>query len=183
MHADASARTLEFRRVSKWSIEPFIDGVALKTLLDEPDACGLSKDEGRVVARLLQGWKLPAEPMEFALPPVPMGLGTVKTISSGSAFVVERDDDVELPGGSRPSIGSFVYGVFGDPDENGIPVLTCECGSGVGCGDIEMRMERAGTFVIWTIGDERFEFSLQEHERAILGLLKLVGERQRLIED
>jgi hypothetical protein len=173
----AVSSRLEFRDLDDCGIVAVVDGVEVTTL-GGGGWNGLSWEEPQVVARMLQGWEPPPredDSEEFRERATPIE-GAPGWYGYSPSRVPLR-----LPGGDGPEIDSWDLEEFRDCE--GIPVAGCGCGGGVGCAALLAQVVSVGSQVTWTIGDRRFVFSQQEHDRAIRQLLELVGETPRLIDE
>ena len=158
------------------SISATINAKPLDRALDEPGMFGLTVEEWRITARTLQGW-MPQE----------LGLDREKFVPSGQPIAGGRYVPVRpveqvwltLPGGDRPEVLAEDVDTLVDYDS--VPVLSCRCGGGVGCAheSVAVTFERA--HVHWHHGASDFVFRRAPYERAIEGLLVLLGESPRLI--
>jgi hypothetical protein len=168
---------LEFRDLEECGIVAVVDGVEVTTL-GGGGWHGLSWEEPRIVARMLQGWEPPpldGEPKEFLEKTTPIE-GAPGWYGYSPSGVPLR-----LPGGDEPEIDSWDLEDFRDC--GGVPVAGCGCGGGVGCAALYAQVASLGSRVAWTIRDRRFVFLRQEHDRAIRQLLELAGESPRLIDE
>jgi hypothetical protein len=140
----------------------------------------LDDDEWRITARTLQGWmpqELGLERREFVAAGEPIGRGRFRSVPVRPIAQVL----VTLPGGDRPEV--LAEDVEGLVDYDSVPLLSCECGAGVGCAHeaVSVSFERA--HVRWAHGGLGFRFARTSYNRAFETLLTLLGESPRLITD
>ena len=157
-----------------------VDGQPLDRVLGHPGMVPhpFRRDEWRITARTLQGW-------------VPRDLGLVReqwvpvgpsTASGGYGYTPVRPITrvlVTLPGGDRPEVLADDVDTLISYDC--VPLLGCECGSGVGCAHESVAVTFERGKVHWTHGPLELIFTRTQYDRAIKDLLVLLGEAPRLI--
>jgi hypothetical protein len=160
------------------AIDATLDGQPLNEALGHPGMYGLDDDEWRITARTLQGWmpqELGLERRKFVPIGEPIGKGRFRSVPVRPVAQVL----LTLPGGDRPEV--LAEGVDSLVDYDSVPLLSCACGGGVGCGHEAVSVSFERTRVRWTHGELDFSFARTSYDRAIETLLTLVGERPRLI--
>ena len=143
-----------------------VDGEPLDRALGEPGMLGLTVNEWRITARPLQGWM-----------PQDLGLDREEFVPSGKPIAGGRYVPVRpvkrvwlvLPGGNRPEVLAGAVDTLVDYD--GVPLLSCPCGGGVGCAheSVGVSFERARLH--WHRRGSDFTFHRSPCERAIQGPL------------
>jgi hypothetical protein len=162
--------TLEFRNVPARGIYAFVDG---EQLVASGTTRALTIEDARVVVRLLQGWTPPERP-----PPESMQTPTSKKWP-GWYGVRPVSGTVRLPGGDDPDVPDDQDAFAG---RDGIPLSSCDCGSGVACQALCVRIRREHSIVIWDTDDGRtFRFDDRAYQAAMRRLLRLVGETPKLL--
>jgi hypothetical protein len=86
-----------------------------------------------------------------------------------------------LPGGDRPEVPADDVDTLVSYDS--VPLLSCECGGGIGCGHESVYVSFERSRVWWTHGQLEFRFGRRQYDRAIRDLLALLGESPRLISN
>ena len=138
---------------------------------------GLTVNEWRITARPLQGWM-----------PQDLGLDREEFVPSGKPIAGGRYVPVRpvkrvwlvLPGGNRPEVLAGAVDTLVDYD--GVPLLSCPCGGGVGCAheSVGVSFERARLH--WHRRGSDFTFHRSPCEREIKDLLTSLGEAPQLIQ-
>jgi hypothetical protein len=179
-HAGGVPSELEFRDLGEGGIIAVVDGIDLTTFPADGGLEGLSPDEARVVARMLQGWEPP--PLEDDSEEL---AETAKPVEGAPGFYSIDAPRVRfrLPGGDEPEVDSRDLDEFRDLE--GVPIAGCSCGGGVGCATLYVEVAYAvrGDDVTWTVEDRRFVFPREHYRRAIRQLLERVNETPRLIDE
>jgi len=139
---------------------------------------GLTHEEARVAARLLQGWVLSDDAASAQLGVEPIGsplwsdgrLGVFR----GRAL---RRIVVELPGGDSPLIDRADVWDF----RARVAVAGCTCSAGVACGSLSVSVSFTRESVRWSLPDRELEFARDQYDDAIRRLLRSLGEAPDLI--
>jgi hypothetical protein len=176
----AAVQSLAFTP-TRWSIDATIDGEPLDRALGHPGMCGLDRDEWLVTARTLQGWM----PQDLGLEREEWVPDRIPVVPQRGFFAVPCHQVTEvlvtLPGGDRPEVsGDLVDGVI---QYDYIPLLSCGCGSGIGCAHHSVTVSFQRTRVLWEHDGLVLTFAKPAYDRAIKELLVLLGESPRLISD
>jgi hypothetical protein len=163
-------------------IVPIVDRERLDRRVGEPGWSGLWGVEARVAARLLQGWRpshLGLDRAEYRPSGTPIATGP----DGWTAVPVDPITEVVaiLPGGDHPEVDGSEIAHLASRD--GVPVMGCSCGGGVGCAALEVELSFARDRVFWSVGQHRFDFGSGSYFAAVRNLLHLLGEAPVLITD